>query len=118
MHTAKGLVRLHTLIELYVELHARGFGLGRTRKLRQSRDLSIVDCLYSPRNTGQPRVLMFGDCGHTHASLSLANSLEFGPSGATRITTPQSRTAAYVIPTNEDLMIARHTWRLTETNPT
>jgi acetate kinase len=39
-------------------------------------------------------------------------------SGATRITTPRSRTAAYVIPTNEDLMIARHTWRLTEADAT
>ncbi len=34
--------------------------------------------------------------------------------GATRITKPGSRTSAWVIPTNEDLMIARHTWRLTE----
>jgi acetate kinase len=33
---------------------------------------------------------------------------------AARITTPASRTSAWVIPTNEDLMIARHTWRLTE----
>ena len=39
-------------------------------------------------------------------------------SGATGITTPRSRTAAYVIPTNEDLMIARHTWRLTEADAT
>jgi acetate kinase len=34
--------------------------------------------------------------------------------GAARITTPNSRTSAWVIPTNEDLMIARHTWRLTD----
>jgi acetate kinase len=34
--------------------------------------------------------------------------------GATRITTPGSRTSAWVIPTNEDLMVARHTWQLTE----
>jgi acetate kinase len=33
-----------------------------------------------------------------------------------RITTAGSRTSAWVIPTNEDLMIARHTWRLTEEN--
>jgi acetate kinase len=32
----------------------------------------------------------------------------------TRITTSASKTSAWVIPTNEDLMIARHTWRLTE----
>jgi acetate kinase len=32
----------------------------------------------------------------------------------TGITTSTSRTSAWVIPTNEDLMIARHTWRLTE----
>jgi acetate kinase len=29
-----------------------------------------------------------------------------------RITTPQSRVSAWVIPTNEELMIARHTWTL------
>jgi acetate kinase len=34
--------------------------------------------------------------------------------GAAGITTPGSRTSAWVIPTNEDLMIARHIWRLTE----
>lgn len=38
--------------------------------------------------------------------------------GAARITTPTSRTSAWVIPTNEDLMIARHTWRLTEDDET
>jgi acetate kinase len=36
--------------------------------------------------------------------------------GAARITTAGSRTSAWVIPTNEDLMIARHTWHLTEEN--
>jgi acetate kinase len=35
---------------------------------------------------------------------------------AARITMAGSRTSAWVIPTNEDLMIARHTWRLTEEN--
>jgi acetate kinase len=34
--------------------------------------------------------------------------------GATRISTPASKVSAWVIPTNEDLMIARHTWHLTE----
>ena len=34
--------------------------------------------------------------------------------GAARITTPGSKVSAWVIPTNEDLMIARHTWHLTE----
>jgi acetate kinase len=38
--------------------------------------------------------------------------------GAARITMPGSRTSAWVIPTNEDLMIARHTWRLTEADKT
>jgi acetate kinase len=38
--------------------------------------------------------------------------------GAARITKPGSRTSAWVIPTNEDLMIARHTWRLTEADKT
>ncbi|WP_213736926.1 acetate/propionate family kinase [Bradyrhizobium sp. dw_411] len=38
--------------------------------------------------------------------------------GASRITTPDSRTSAWVIPTNEDLMIARHTWRLTDDGAT
>ncbi len=32
--------------------------------------------------------------------------------GARTISTPSSRTAAWVIPTNEELMIARHTWQL------
>jgi acetate kinase len=35
---------------------------------------------------------------------------------AARITMAGSRTSAWVIPTNEDLMIARHTWGLTEEN--
>ncbi len=38
--------------------------------------------------------------------------------GAARITIPGSRTSAWVIPTNEDLMIARHTWHLTEADAT
>jgi acetate kinase len=38
--------------------------------------------------------------------------------GAAWITTPGSRTSAWVIATNEDLMIARHTWRLTEADKT
>jgi acetate kinase len=36
--------------------------------------------------------------------------------GAARITTTGSKISAWVVPTNEDLMIARHTWRLTEEN--
>ena len=32
--------------------------------------------------------------------------------GGPRISTPASRVAAWVIPTDEELMIARHTWRL------
>lgn len=31
-------------------------------------------------------------------------------SGGSRLTRPASRVAAFVIPTNEDLMIARHSW--------
>jgi acetate kinase len=38
--------------------------------------------------------------------------------GAATITMPGSKTSAWVIPTNEDLMIARHTWRLTEVDKT
>ena len=34
--------------------------------------------------------------------------------GGPRITTADSRTSAWVIPTDEDLMIARHTWSLTK----
>ena len=34
--------------------------------------------------------------------------------GAARISTPASKVSVWVIPTNEDLMIARHTWDLTE----
>jgi len=34
--------------------------------------------------------------------------------GAARITIPDSRTSVWVIPTNEDLMIALHAWQLTE----
>jgi acetate kinase len=33
-------------------------------------------------------------------------------SGASRITTRQSKVSAWVVPTNEELMIARHTWSL------
>jgi acetate kinase len=36
--------------------------------------------------------------------------------GTARITTAGSKISAWVVPTNEDLMIARHTWRLTEEN--
>jgi acetate kinase len=35
-------------------------------------------------------------------------------SGTARISTPASKVSVWVIPTNEDLMIARHTWHLTE----
>jgi acetate kinase len=35
-------------------------------------------------------------------------------SGGARISTPASKVSVWVIPTNEDLMIARHTWHLTE----
>ena len=35
-------------------------------------------------------------------------------SGAVRISNPASKVSVWVIPTNEDLMIARHTWHLTE----
>jgi acetate kinase len=35
-------------------------------------------------------------------------------SGAARISPPASKVSVWVIPTNEDLMIARHTWHLTE----
>jgi acetate kinase len=35
-------------------------------------------------------------------------------SGTGRISTPASKVSVWVIPTNEDLMIARHTWHLTE----
>lgn len=38
--------------------------------------------------------------------------------GAARITMPGSRASAWVIPTNEDLMIDCHTWRLTEDDKT
>jgi Acetokinase family len=38
--------------------------------------------------------------------------------GAVRITMPDSKASAWAIPTNEDLMIARHTWRLTEDDVT
>jgi acetate kinase len=34
--------------------------------------------------------------------------------GSPMITTPESKTSAWIIPTNEDLMIARHTWHLIE----
>ncbi len=34
--------------------------------------------------------------------------------GAAKITTAGSKVSAWVIPTNEDLIIARHSWRLTE----
>jgi acetate kinase len=36
--------------------------------------------------------------------------------GAARISTPASKVSAWAIPTNEDLMIARHTWELTQSN--
>jgi acetate kinase len=36
--------------------------------------------------------------------------------GAIRITTPGSKTSAWLIPTNENLMIAQHTWHLTESD--
>ena len=37
---------------------------------------------------------------------------EANVNGASRITTVQSKVSAWVIPTNEELMIARHTWSL------
>jgi len=38
--------------------------------------------------------------------------------GGPRITTTGSGTSAWIIPTDEDLMIARHTWRLTKDDGT
>ena len=38
--------------------------------------------------------------------------------GAARITIPGSRASAWMIPTDEDLMIARHTWHLIEEDTT
>jgi acetate kinase len=38
--------------------------------------------------------------------------------GAVRTTMTDGKTSAWVIPTNEDLMIARHTWRPTEEDVT
>ena len=38
--------------------------------------------------------------------------------GGPRITITGSRASAWVIPTDEDLMIARHTWRLTKDDGT
>jgi acetate kinase len=37
---------------------------------------------------------------------------EANASGASRISTAQSKVSAWVVPTNEELMIARHTWSL------
>jgi acetate kinase len=42
---------------------------------------------------------------------------EANAKGLERISTDTSRVAVWVIPTNEELMIARHTWRLLESNP-
>jgi acetate kinase len=38
--------------------------------------------------------------------------------GGPRITITGSRASAWIIPTDEDLMIARHTWRLTKDDGT
>jgi acetate kinase len=37
---------------------------------------------------------------------------EANASGRSRISTPESKVSAWVVPTNEELMIARHTWSL------
>ena len=46
------------------------------------------------------------------AWLGLALDAQANASGGPRITAPQSRVSAWVIPTNEELMIARHTARV------
>jgi acetate kinase len=44
--------------------------------------------------------------------LGIAFDAEANAAGGPRIATSDSKTSAWVIPTDEDLMIARHTWRL------
>jgi acetate kinase len=46
------------------------------------------------------------------AWLGLDLDPEANTAGGPRITRPNSRTSAWVIPTDEDLMIARHTWQV------
>ena len=44
--------------------------------------------------------------------LGLDLDAQANTSGKSRISTEQSRVSAWVVPTNEELMIARHTWSL------
>jgi len=46
------------------------------------------------------------------AWLGVALDAEANAAGGPRITRPNSKVSAWVIPTDEDLMIARHTWQL------
>jgi acetate kinase len=49
------------------------------------------------------------------AWLGVEIDVQANSTGGPKITTNASRVSAWVIPTDEDLMIARHTWRLTAT---
>jgi acetate kinase len=48
----------------------------------------------------------------TSSWLGVDLDVEANSSGASRISTTQSKVSAWVVPTNEELMIARHTWSL------
>jgi len=51
------------------------------------------------------------------AWLGVELNSEANQAGERRISTPQSRVAAWVIPTNEELMIAQHTLRILQASP-
>jgi len=59
-----------------------------------------------------PRDAIRRRIGEACAWLVLELDLQANDARGPRISTDGSRVSAWVIPTNEELMIARHTWRL------
>jgi acetate kinase len=71
--------------------------------------LGGVDALVFTGGIGERAAAIRGRVCRDAAWLGLRLDAEANEAGAARISTPSSRVAAWVVPTNEELMIARHT---------
>jgi acetate kinase len=74
--------------------------------------LSGIDALVFTAGIGENSPEIRRRICETSSWLGVDLDVEANSSGASRISTTQSKVSAWVVPTNEELMIARHTWSL------